>query len=95
MTANEPDPILATLTAMKKRLAWIAENGNRWPRDEGPVVKLSDVRNPRDDEWRKGQSDAFDALWPLFLELQAEAVRRGLIEREIELDSDETEAIPF
>ena len=99
-----PDPpktdqelMLEYLTKMKKRLARMAENGNRWPLDSDmrKVVRFSELQDPPSDEWKRGQSDAFNALWSVYCDLEAKAIDMGLIEGRIELDPQEDEAIPF
>lgn len=94
---TDQEAMLEHLTKMKKRLAWISESGNRWPLDSETrkFVRMSELRNPPDDEWRRGQSDAFQSLWPIFCQIEARAIAMGLIEGPIELDPIEQDAIPF
>ncbi|MGP3699448.1 hypothetical protein [Rhodobacter sp. NSM] len=99
-----PDPpktdqelMLEYLTKMKKRLARMAENGNPWPLDSDmrKVVRFSELQDPPSDEWKRGQFDAFNALWSVYCDLEAKAIDMGLIEGRIELDPQEDEAMPF
>ncbi|MCG3267163.1 hypothetical protein [Yoonia sp. I 8.24] len=82
---------------MKKQLAWISENGNRHPlNDESrKFVRISELQHPKSDDWKRGQSDAFNHLWPIYCRLEAQAIAQGLIDAPIQLAPDEEDAIPF
>ena len=88
-----PDPprtdeemFLEHLTQLKTRLMALHQNGNPLPPDSERrrVVRMSELRNPPSDDWKRGQADAFDALWSTYCELEARAIAMGLVEGRIE-----------
>lgn len=89
--------MLETLTKMKMQLLTIAENGNRWPleSEHRRVVRFSDLKDPKPEEWKSGQRDAFHALWKHYCDLEAQAIELELIDGPIAVAPEHEDAIPF